>query len=747
MVQSRTVATLRVALQATTKGFSASLNRAETQVSKLNQRIKQGASGFGTLRRGIFNVQNALGAFIGGVLVRGVFQIAQAGANLDQLEQSFNRLTAEAGLSSREILGSLRELSAGTISNADLIVSANRAMVLGVAESTEDFTGLMELARLRARDLGLTTTQAFNDIVTGIGRGSALILDNIGVIVSQTDAEEKYAQSLGITRQELTKNQRAEAIKFAVLEEGRKQIEQVGELNLTYSERLQQVTASLTNLKDNIGRALLPALVSLLGATEDSGVAFLQTRQEVNELGRTFYRIGQGVIAFGQLVKTVSNFVVLSFNRLAAIFFKAHRALDSFGLALNEFIGNERMAQSFRDSIQSIDELSDALGGKLIEDAEQATEASQKFLDAIREVGNPQNYEGLSDNQFRGLVNQNITEPIEQSGESAEDAQKRIEGFQEQLLSTVDSAREAQQALGRDLSNAFTSFGNSITDNVRDTTEGLAQIVVNAQDTIADLEERRRNSEEEAEQRIADLRERRRNSENSRTRRQLRERISRQEQADTKERQRIDDEIKAQQAIVSGYTEFQEREAERVEALRTRLEEAGIDASRAGLDNLLEVRDLEAEVQEQRRLADLNEFQRFEEQQIAKREALVTAFIEEVNLINEKTETQRQLEQETTDFLLEQNNLREESVAQFADSAIAKYGEMAQSLRQAVTLQERLNTLRTGRNVTASDTSSGSVTNDNSRQVNATINVNAEVSEEVDIDAIGQGLAQQLKTL
>ena len=72
---------------------------------------------------------------------------------------------------------------------------------------------------------------------------------------------------------------------------------------------------------------------------------------------------------------------------------------------------------------------------------------------------------------------------------------------------------------------------------------------------------------------------------------------------------------------------------------------------------------------------------------------------------------------------------------------------MAQSLRQAVTLQERLNTLRTGRNVTASDTSSGAVTNDNSRQVNATINVNAEVSEEVDIDAIGQGLAQQLKTL
>ena len=682
MVQSRTVATLRVALQATTKGFSASLNRAETQVSKLNQRIKQGASGFGTLRRGIFNVQNALGAFIGGVLVRGVFQIAQAGANLDQLEQSFNRLTAEAGLSSREILGSLRELSAGTISNADLIVSANRAMVLGVAESTEDFTGLMELARLRARDLGLTTTQAFNDIVTGIGRGSALILDNIGVIVSQTDAEEKYAQSLGITRQELTKNQRAEAIKFAVLEEGRKQIEQVGELNLTYSERLQQVTASLTNLKDNIGRALLPALVSLLGATEDSGVAFLQTRQEVNELGRTFYRIGQGVIAFGQLVKTVSNFVVLSFNRLAAIFFKAHRALDSFGLALNEFIGNERMAQSFRDSIQSIDELSDALGGKLIEDAEQATEASQKFLDAIREVGNPQNYEGLSDNQFRGLVNQNITEPIEQSGESAEEAQEKIEGFQEQLLKTVDSAVQAQQALGRDLSNAFNNFGDSLEQNVRETTEGLARIVAGAEDF------------------------------------------------DT-----------------SRITEFQEREAQRVEALRARLEEAGIDASRAGLDNLLEVRDLEAEVQEQRRLADLDEFARFEEQQVAKREALVTAFIEEVNLINEKIETQRQLEQETTDFLLEQNNLREESVAQFADSAIAKYGEMAQSLRQAVTLQERLNTLRTGRNVTASDTSSGAVTNDNSRQVNATINVNAEVSEEVDIDAIGQGLAQQLKTL
>jgi hypothetical protein len=84
------------------------------------------------------------------------------------------------------------------------MLSANKAMSLGVADSTDEFTTLMEIARVKAKNMGLSTTQAFNDIVTGLGRSSPLILDNLGITINATEAQEEYAKALGKTASELT---------------------------------------------------------------------------------------------------------------------------------------------------------------------------------------------------------------------------------------------------------------------------------------------------------------------------------------------------------------------------------------------------------------------------------------------------------------------------------------------------------------------------------------------------------------
>ena len=624
------------------------------------------------------------------MLIRGTFQLAQAGANAQSLQNSFNRLSAGIGENGEELLKALREASAGTISNTELILGANTAMVLGVARSQDELVKLLEISRLASRELGISVQFAFDSVVKGIGRASPFILDNIGIIADAESAQRKYAESLGITTSELTKEQRAEALKFSVLEVSARRVAEAGELSLNYSDRLQQVTASLSNLRDNIGRALLPAMVSLIDATDDGTSGFLQTREQINELGLAFYKVGQVIVGFGHLVASTWNqataataLLISSLVRIPELALKGVRAL--------EYIRNPKTiitGSPFDGLIESLEGIS--LGGGLAEDATRRLEKAQisaiKSIEAFGQLLDPSGYVGLNAEQFANVLagnnDESVAGALAKAEAEAEEARKATEGFQQQLLGTVDTARQAQQALGKDLSNAFNTFGDSLEQNVRETTEGLARIVAGAEDF------------------------------------------------DT-----------------SRITEFQEREAQRVEALRARLEEAGIDASRAGLDNLLEVRDLEAEVQEQRRLADLDEFARFEEQQVAKREALVTAFIEEVNLINEKIETQRQLEQETTDFLLEQNNLREESYVKFADSAIAKFGEMAKALRQVETVQQRINRLQTGRNITTPNTSSGGVTNDNSRQVNATINVTANVDEDIDVNQIGRELAQQLRNI
>ena len=139
------------------------------------------------------------------------------------------------------------------------------------------------------------------------------------------------------------------------------------------------------------------------------------------------------------------------------------------------------------------------------------------------------------------------------------------------------------------------------------------------------------------------------------------------------------------------------------------------------------------------------------------------------------------LESEVTAFLLNENNLREESVRDFAQSAIEQYGEMAQSLRRAVSLQQQLNTLRNappqfhnggyvdgrggevhaGEYVIPQDLvgrfsglvsdiervrQGGSGIVDN-RTVNAPITVNANIAENIDINEIGRSFKYELDNL
>jgi hypothetical protein len=51
------------------------------------------------------------------------------------------------------MLKSLKQASKGAVSEYDLMLSANRAMKLGVAENTEDMTDLMKIARLYGQQM------------------------------------------------------------------------------------------------------------------------------------------------------------------------------------------------------------------------------------------------------------------------------------------------------------------------------------------------------------------------------------------------------------------------------------------------------------------------------------------------------------------------------------------------------------------------------------------------------------------
>ncbi|MCK9520187.1 MAG: hypothetical protein M0R74_14360, partial [Dehalococcoidia bacterium] len=184
---------------------------------------------------------------------------------VDQTRGAFEGLAEQAGVSGDEILAALKKASAGTISENDLMLAANRAMVLGVAENTDQFSALMEIARDRARVMGSSTTDAFNDIVTGIGRGSPLILDNLGILVNLTEANEEYAKSLGKTAKELSEADKQQALLNAVIKQGQSTIDQQALASRTAAESVAVLKASFSDIAAQMGTALLPIAQSVAG--------------------------------------------------------------------------------------------------------------------------------------------------------------------------------------------------------------------------------------------------------------------------------------------------------------------------------------------------------------------------------------------------------------------------------------------------------------------------------------------------
>lgn len=192
-----------------------------------------------------------------------IIEFTESAGKFEEVEQAMARLTENIGANSQEIMNALRSASKGAVTDYELMLASNKAMSLGVAKNTEEFSVLMEIARNKAKNMGISTTQAFNDIVTGLGRGSVMILDNLGITINAQEAQEAYAQSIGKTVSQLTESEKKQALINKVVADGRKELEAMGEIELTAVERKAQLMVSIDNLTGSIGMALLPAIEAI----------------------------------------------------------------------------------------------------------------------------------------------------------------------------------------------------------------------------------------------------------------------------------------------------------------------------------------------------------------------------------------------------------------------------------------------------------------------------------------------------
>lgn len=195
------------------------------------------------------------------------YAVKQA-VELEPVKNAFENLTKTVWQSSDQMLKSLKEASKGAVGEYDLMLSANRAMKLWVAENTEDMTDLMKIARLYGQQMWQDVTQSFNDIVTWLWRGSPMILDNLWIIIDSEKAYEEYAQKIWKASNELTKAEKTQALVNATLVEWRKALDEFGEPQQTMAERIQALKNSFQEMATRVGEALVPVLENVMKKLE-----------------------------------------------------------------------------------------------------------------------------------------------------------------------------------------------------------------------------------------------------------------------------------------------------------------------------------------------------------------------------------------------------------------------------------------------------------------------------------------------
>ena len=203
--------------------------------------------------------------FAMGMGIRQTIEFAKQAAKVQDMSRAFTTLSG-TGENSAIAVSKIGNAVKGTMSQMDLFKQANNAMILGVTRNTDEMAEMFQIAQTLGAALGVDTPQAVESLITGIGRQSRLMLDNIGIIVKADEAYESYAKKLKITKDELTDAQKKQAFFTAAMESARTKAAELGNQQLTARDQFNKFNATMSDFTDFIGEKTTPIVLSFFNS-------------------------------------------------------------------------------------------------------------------------------------------------------------------------------------------------------------------------------------------------------------------------------------------------------------------------------------------------------------------------------------------------------------------------------------------------------------------------------------------------
>lgn len=159
---------------------------------------------------------------------------------IDMAESADGITHAFRALDQPGLLDNLRKATKGTVNDVELMKAAVKARDFNIP--LEDLGKYLSFAQLKAQQTGQSLDYMVDSIVTGLGRKSPMILDNLGL--SAAEISEKTKETGDFMK--------------GVASIVEKNLAEAGETYISAADRAAQKTTELQNRQRELGEALLP---------------------------------------------------------------------------------------------------------------------------------------------------------------------------------------------------------------------------------------------------------------------------------------------------------------------------------------------------------------------------------------------------------------------------------------------------------------------------------------------------------
>jgi hypothetical protein len=433
--------------------FSSKMDRIVEGVKNLDEKFGGFGHHFTEWTASFFTAEAALEAVkeAGHLAAEAIRDIVQEGSKAQDVEDAFNHLMGGADHAA-EAIARLEKGTHGQIADTDLMLRVNQNLAAGLNLTGGQMDILTNAAYALSKAQKIDVAEAFdrvsNAMVTGRVRAIQLLTGRIDV----TEAEERFAKSIGKTADHLNEAGKVEALRSAILEKLANVTDRVGETHERLADKVQRAQVYFHNLTEEIeiGIANSPVITTAYDAIHDALVSAFGIDQEALVANVT-HKVEEGAIAvlgFAQHSVEAGKIVVETWYEVQNTYTHVVEGIQAITYAVeNVILGVLKAANAMPGSMGTFNKEIEAVTGDIdrlynsmaegegsVEKNRKAEEAWGKTLDTVGGV-----IKGIQDKMIAAQ------ETEKEHLKTIEDSKTKRDGLNESIKTTGDYTKITAQ--------------------------------------------------------------------------------------------------------------------------------------------------------------------------------------------------------------------------------------------------------------------------------------------------------------